>query len=189
MALIISVTVVANFQPTVAPVQIQTATNSTTTVQETAYKQVADVWVNFGPHPYGTFNNGTLTVVVNGTGPAANASAMTANLTIKVNSNVIAPATGSNTSGTKYFPLTAAMLVNGMNNVSYYVSNTSDVSSTTISFAYLTPEGVRAGGILDQTIAGYTTLGTWLPIIVIAIIGIFILVLVMTQFGGGKSSR
>ncbi len=178
--------VLANFNIAASPNQLTTVTNSTTTVQETAYKQVADVWVTFADDGrFGQFVNGSLTIVVNATGPANNASAMTANLTIKVNSNVIGSATGYNTSGTMVFALTAAQLVNGKNNVSYYVSNTSDVSSTSILFDYITPGAVSTTSTVTSVINTVTNLTNWIPIVII----VFVVALILTLLGMSVGRR
>lgn len=177
----------STFQNTGAPSQLKDVTNSTTTVNEVAYAQVADVYVDFAnPGQYGSFINGTLSIVINGT------SATTANTTVKVNGNTpnsgsTYPQGGYNTSGTKIIYLTAALLANGKNNVSYYSSNTSDVSTTTISFAYYTPGGVQTRSTVGNVITTVGNITDWLPIIIIVvIIGIVLGVLGMTGMMGHR---
>lgn len=181
----VGLVVLTSFQTYGTPNQVKTVSNSTTTVSELAYPTQGDIFVQSGiAGEFGEYRNGTLSVVLNGT------SATTENTTVTLNGNAVGLVNGYNTSGTKVITVQASYLVNGRNNVSYQLSNTSDVSSTTISFEYTRLGDVQARSTIGSVTASYTTLAQWLPIIVVIIAVAIVLGLLGFGFGtAGKKKR
>ncbi len=182
----VGLVVLTSFQQYGTPNQVKTVTNSTATVSELIYPTQQDILIQSGiAGEFGEYRNGTLSLTLNGT------SATTANTTVTLNGVSVGQAGGYNTTGVKVIKVTASQLANGLNNVSYQMSNTSDVTSTSITFEYTRQGDVQARSTIDSVTGSFTTLSAWLPIIVVIVAVAIVLGLLGFGFGtaGKKKGR
>jgi ATP-dependent Zn protease len=183
----VGIVVLSSFQEVGTPTQSATVTNSTNANNPIAYSVDKTIWIPYSQATYGEFRQGQLTF----TSTNSSATIPAENFSVKVNGNQMGRANGYNTSATWIFPLTAGQLVNGLNNVTYTLGNTTNISSTSMTFNYTRQQDLSARNTVGSVIGSFDTLVQWLPIIIVVLVVFVILGLLgfgMTT-GGTKRKR
>jgi len=183
----VGIVVLSSFQEVGTPTQSATVTNSTNANNPIAYGVAKTIWIPYTDATYGEFREGKLTF----TSTNSSATIPAENFSVKVNGNQIGYAYGYNTSATRSFALTSSQLVNGLNNVTYTLGNTTNISSTSIKFDWTRSQDLSARNTVGSVIGSFGTLVQWLPIIIVVLVVFVILGLLgfgMTT-GGTKSKR
>jgi hypothetical protein len=183
----VGIVVLSSFQEVGTPTQTATVTNTTNANNPIAYGVAKTIWIPYTDATYGEFRDGQLTF----TSTNSSATIPAENFSVKVNGNQIGYAYGYNTSATRSFALTSSQLVNGLNNVTYTLGNTTNISSTSIKFDWTRSQDLSARNTVGSVIGSFGTLVQWLPIIIVVLVVFVILGLLgfgMTT-GGTKSKR
>ena len=170
----VGLVVLAQFQISVAPDQNTILTNSTPINTTTVVTQL-DHLLQYAEHEYGAFLNGSVTTTVknNATDPL--------NYTVTVNGNAIGLANGYNETG--ILAVTLSQLTNGLNNVSYLLTNSTTITETTLSLTWEKSSDVDAKNVVGDVLGVYDDAVGWLPIIVIVLVVAIVLGLLGLGFG------
>jgi hypothetical protein len=183
----VGLVVLSQFQTVGTPVQTTTVANTTNVNNPIAYGAQVNVYITFDQSAsYGEFRQGLLTY----TSTNSSATIPAENFTTKLNGVVFGRTNGYNTSANWAYPLTASQMLNGKNNVSFILGNTTNISSVTIQFNYTRSQDLVARNTVGSTMDAFTTLIGWLPVIVVIIAVAIVLGLLGMGFStAGKKSK
>lgn len=183
----VGLVVLSQFQTVGTPTQTTTVANTTNVNVPIAYGGQVNVYITFDQSAsFGEFRQGQLTY----TSLNSSATIPAENFTTKLNGVVFGRANGYNTSADWTYPLTASQMLNGKNNVSFILGNTTNISSVTLHFNYTRSQDLQARNTIGSTVDAFSTLVGWIPIIVVIVAVAIVLGLLGFGFStGGKKQK